>query len=230
MICACCFSDKIELNPLGLQEYAACNECDFLFTVNSSKSDLRESILQHYQKEDPHSSVACSKKKFFDLVLRYLSSKINKVEKTILDVGCGHGNFIEYTSQKVWKPLGIEIEKKTADSARKKIGKGKILEGELRELNFYDNSFDAITFWDVIAIVDNPYDELKECFRLLKKGGIIGIRTRNVVFHTSAFRLFSLIKKIALRFGLKEPYVFNKYCFSSKSLYAFIISARLYKY
>ena len=222
MICTCCLSDLFELNPFGLQGYAACNECGFLFTINSSKSNSQESILQHYQKEDPHDAVAYSKKKFFDLSLKYLSSKINKAEKTILDVGCGHGDFIEFTTQNGWISFGIEIVKDAAESARKKIGKGKIFEGKLRETNLSDNSFDTITLWDVIAIVDNPYDELKECYRLLEKGGIIGMRTRNVVFQTFVFRLFSLIKKIAFRFSLKEPYVFNKYCFSCKSLYTLL--------
>jgi SAM-dependent methyltransferase len=222
MICTCCFSDKIELNPLGLHEYAACNECEFVFTISKGNNDPKESILQHYQMEDPHKAVACSKKKFFDLSLKYLSSKIKKAERTILDIGCSHGDFIEYSSQNGWTPLGIEIVKEAAESARKKVGNGKIFEDKLREINFCDNSFDAVTLWDVIAIVDDPYEELKECHRLLKKGGIIGIRTRNVSFQMLVYRLFYSIKNLALRFGLKEPYVFNKYCFSSKSLYALL--------
>jgi 2-polyprenyl-3-methyl-5-hydroxy-6-metoxy-1,4-benzoquinol methylase len=222
MICSCCFSKTIELNPLGLQDYAVCNECGLIFTISSKKSHSQASILRHYRKEDPHSAVAFSKKKFFSLSLKYLSSKIFKAEKTILDVGCGHGEFLELASKNGWSSFGVEIVNEAAERAKKKIGNRKIFQGKLREANFPDNSFDTITLWDVIAIVDNPYDELKECFRLLEKGGIIGIRTRNVVFQTFVFRSFSLIKKIALRFALKEPYVFNKYCFSRKSIYTLL--------
>jgi len=125
-------------------------------------------------------------------------------------------------SERGWEPFGIEVVQDAVKNSQKKVGNNNIFRGKLKEVNFSSDSFEAITLWDVIAIVDNPYDELKECLRLLNKGGIIGIRTRNVVFQTSVFRLFGLLKSIALRFGLKEPYVFNKYCYSGKSLYALL--------
>lgn len=218
MNCICCLSKKIESNPVGLKQYLTCKKCGFLFSSNHSKSNLQELILQHYLEEDPHRAVAFSKKKFFDSALKYLSANIVKEEKTILDVGCGYGYFIDFASKKGWKSSGVEIVEEAAENAKDKIGAENIFTGKLKEANFCDNSFDAITLWDVLAIVDDPYDELKECYRLLKSGGKIGLRTRNVYFQKSAYLGYRAFKQFFSKLNFKEPYVFNKFCFSAQSV------------
>jgi ubiquinone/menaquinone biosynthesis C-methylase UbiE len=209
-------SKKIELNPVGLEQYLTCKKCGFLFSVNNSKSNLQELILQHYLEEDPHRAVAYAKKNFFNSALEYLSANIAKEGKTILDVGCSYGYFLESTSKKGWKSSGVEIVKEAADCAKDKIGKENVFEGKLKEANFCENSFDAITLWDVLAIVDDPYDELKECYRLLKKGGKIGLRTRNVHFQKFAYLSYKICIQFFSKLGFKKPYVFNKFCLSYK--------------
>ena len=171
---------------------------------------------------DPHEAVRHSKKVFFESALNYLGSKIEIRDKRILDVGCGCGYFLKMALKRGWEPKGVEVVQDAVKSSQKKVGCNNIFKGKLKMAGLSANSFDAITLWNVIAIVDNPYDELEECYRLLKRGGIIGIRRRNVLFQASVFRLFSNFMKIAIRFRLKEPYVFNRYCFSSRSLRALL--------
>jgi len=218
MNCVCCLSEKIEFNFAGSKQYLTCKKCGFFFSANHSKSILSEFILQHYLEEDPHRAVAFSKKAFFNSALEYLSGNIAEKERKILDVGCGYGYFINFASKKNWNPSGVEIVKEAAEYAKRKIGTENIFEGKLKEANFCDNSFDAITLWDVLAIVDDPYDELKECYRLLKSGGIIGLRTRNVYFQKFAYQIYTALRNFFLKLGFKEPYVFNKFCFSAHSV------------
>jgi ubiquinone/menaquinone biosynthesis C-methylase UbiE len=211
-------SEKIEFNPAGLKQYLACQKCGFFFSANHSENILHKLILQHYLEEDPHRAVGFSKKSFFNSALEYLSANIAEKERKILDVGCGYGYFIDFASKRGWNPSGVEIVKKAAEDARRKIGTENIFEGKLKEANFCDNSFDAITLWDVLAIVDDPYHELKECYRLLKSGGIIGLRTRNVYFQKFAYLSYETFKQFFSKLGFKEPYVFNKFCFSAQSV------------
>jgi 2-polyprenyl-3-methyl-5-hydroxy-6-metoxy-1,4-benzoquinol methylase len=143
----------------------------------------------------------------------------------ILDVGCGYGYFLNMASKRGWEPNGVEVVQDAVKSCHDKLGYENVFQGKLKEVCFSEKSFDAITLWDVLAIVDNPYNELEECNRLLKKGGLIGIRTRNISFQTFVYRMFNLIKRIALRFDLKEPYVFNRYCYSSKSIHTLLTRA-----
>ena len=222
MTCACCLSDVIDPNPLGLNGYSRCGICGFLFLTNNPGRKILKEISQHYQWQDPHKKVSHSKIPFYNSVLRHLESRVKKSGKNILDIGCGYGYFLKMASKSGWKSNGVEVVQDAAKSCREKFGYGNVFHVNLKDARLLEKSFDAITLWDVIAIIDNPYDDLQECYRLLKKGGIIGIRTRNVSFQIFIYRLFNLIRKIALKFNLKEPYVFNKFCFSSKSINALL--------
>ena len=216
MNCNCCTSEETELDSFGLTGFITCKNCGFLHSVNNNLT--RELLSSHYGKNDPHSEVAYAKKKFFDAASKYLSDRIIINEKSIIDIGCGYGYFLEHMLNRNWKCSGVEIYKGAAECAKDKMGKKNIFEGKLKEANYNNNFFDAITLWDVLAVVDDPYDELKESYRILKKGGIIGLRTRNVYFQKFAYLLYKPLKKIFLKLGFKEPYVFNKFCFSPRSI------------
>jgi ubiquinone/menaquinone biosynthesis C-methylase UbiE len=98
-----------------------------------------------------------------------------------------------------------------------KLGRKMFLRANLKKLIFSTTLLMQL-LWDVLAIVDDPCDELKECYRLLKKGGKIGLRTRNVYFQKSAYLGYKIFKQIFSKLGFKEPYVFNKFCFSAQSV------------
>ena len=222
MICFCCDSIGISKSYINEEEYYHCNNCGLIYLKDSGKKENFDSLRRHYQKNDPYKEVSKSKKVFYDWVLNYLSSRSKRNGRKILDIGCGYGYFLEMASKRGWEPTGVEVVQDAVKSSQRKAGSNNIFFGKLKEACLSENSFDAISLWDVIAIVENPSDELKECYRLLKSGGIIGIRTRNVLFQISTYRLFTPIKNVALRFGFKKPYVFNKYCFSKKSLVALL--------
>jgi SAM-dependent methyltransferase len=222
MNCVCCDSAKINQNFIDFDKYYSCDNCGFLFAGRYNPKETIDSFRNHYGKDDPHESVSHSKKKFYTLVLDYLSSKAQRNRKKILDVGCGFGYFLDMASKRGWEPNGIEVVQDAVKSCGEKFGYENVFNGKMVEARLPEKSFDAITLWDVLAIVDNPYNELKECNRLLKKNGVIGIRTRNVVFQIFVYRLFHFFRQISLRFDLKEPYVFNRFCFSPNSIHTLL--------
>ncbi len=222
MICPCCLSTEIQLNPLGINGQAKCRECGLLFSNHSVNGKFPEILIHHYQHLDPHENVSHSKSEFYKYVLNYLNLHIKTQKRNILDIGCGFGYFLNLASKAGWEPFGIEIVKDAVDHCRTKLKFQNIFQKQLKKINFDENIFDAITLWDVLAIVDDPCEEIQEYYRLLKSGGLICIRTRNVSFQTMAFRIFRQIKKISSELKLQEPYVFNKYGYSRKSLYAIL--------
>jgi len=225
MNCLCCDSATINRHFIKSDKYYCCNNCGLLFLGRHSHKETIDSLRNHYQHDDPHKRVSYSKTSFYTFVLDYLSSKVKRKGMKILDVGCGYGYFLNMASKRGWEPNGVEVVQNAVNRCRDKLGYENVFQGKLKEACLSEKSFDAITLWDVLAIVDNPYNELEECNRLLKKGGLIGIRTRNISFQTFVYRMFNLIKRIALRFDLKEPYVFNRYCFSSKSIHTLLSRA-----
>ena len=216
MRCICCLSDRIINRPLGLVGKRCCLDCGLIFDING-KGDVRKSDICHFENVDPYLEVARSKKRFYNRVLNALSLKV-RGEKSILDVGCGFGYFLELASQKGWQVSGVEIVDRTVENAVAKVGTQNIFHGTLKEARYPDDSFDAISLWDLLFHIQDPYEELRECFRVLKRRGVIGIRVRNVFFEKMIYRAYSIIKKIVPNLRLKKPYVFHRYCFSADSM------------
>lgn len=220
MSCVCCLSGRTSPRPLGLEGYSSCLNCGLMFKVRVEGQNPEDSLISHYEDADPHEMVAALKQSFFNYTLDHLSSQISENnKKSILDVGCGFGYFLELAAQKGWVAHGVEIAKGAVEDARDRVGNENIFHGILKEAKYSDYSFDAITLWDVLVHVENPFEELRECYRLLKDGGKIGIRVRNVAFQKRAYQVYSSLKKINPQLSMKGPYVFHRYCFSSKSIY-----------
>jgi 2-polyprenyl-3-methyl-5-hydroxy-6-metoxy-1,4-benzoquinol methylase len=97
-----------------------------------------------------------------------------KLPGCILDVGCSTGIFLDAMRRAGWQTQGIEISPQAADYARQRFGLD-VYTGQLQDTQFEDESFDAITFWDVIEHTFDPLETLHETHRLLKPGGILAM-------------------------------------------------------
>lgn len=76
-----------------------------------------------------------------------------------------------------------------------------------------------VTLFDILDMSENPFEELRECYRIMMKGGTIGIRIRNASFQKFLFRIFHPMVCITARLGMKDPFVFHLYCFTPASIY-----------
>jgi len=225
MRCICCLSNRISSSPLGIEGYYYCVNCGLIFAGRDKKDNIRESLISHYQNIDPHKKVADSKQSFSSSALEYLTSQIGKEKKSILDVGCGYGYFLELAKREGWHTSGVEILHAAVKDSKERVGTNNIFNGSLKEAHYPDNSFDAITLWDVLFMIEEPFEELMESYRILKGRGIIGIRVRNVFFEKIAYRIYYSLNKINPQLSLKNPSVFHQYCFSGKSVYQLLLRA-----
>ena len=160
------------------------------------RQNIQESLLSHYQNIDPQKEVGNSKQSFFRSALEYLTSEIRNDKRSILDVGCGYGYFLELARRRGWHTSGVEILAAAVKDSREKVGTNNIFNGPLKEAQYLDNSFGAITLWDVLFMIEDPFEELIECYRILKDNGIIGIRVRNVFFEKMARQVYSFLKRL----------------------------------
>jgi ubiquinone/menaquinone biosynthesis C-methylase UbiE len=216
MNCICCLSDRITPGPIGLNGYFRCLDCGFLFEV--PYENIREKVIRHYEQADPHRKVAISKQVFFLAALKHIATHFKKCRGALLDVGCGFGYFLDLAAKEGWQTWGVEVMSYMHRKDKQKTIKHNIYRGTLKEAEYPDNFFDVATLWDVLFIVERPFDELAECYRLLKKGGMIGIRVRNVLFQELIYRIYYPFRKIAWTLGIKAPYVFHPYCYSTESM------------
>jgi 2-polyprenyl-3-methyl-5-hydroxy-6-metoxy-1,4-benzoquinol methylase len=110
--------------------------------------------------------------------------------KTVLDIGCGRGNFAAQLKSKfgleAWGIEFVESEAKFGKEVLDKLFVGKI--EDIVEL-LPDNYFDAVYFNDVLEHLENPYQVLENMKGKLSSEGIIISSIPNM-------RYFRVLKKL----------------------------------
>lgn len=125
----------------------------------------------------------------------------------LVDVGCGKGDYLEKIQALGWKVMGIEPHPSAAEMSREKGV--PVFEGTLHEAELAEASVDYITLMHVIEHVLDPLSLIKECLRVLKKGGVLVIRTPNV--NSLGHRIFK-----SCNYSLDPPR--HLFLFTSKNL------------
>lgn len=98
---------------------------------------------------------------------------------TLLDVGCGDGEFLSIMRDAGWQVAGIEPDAVAAGVAGADHSI-PVLAGTLEEAHLPDESMDAVTLSHVIEHAPDPAGLLRECRRILKRQGRIIIITPNL--------------------------------------------------
>ena len=96
---------------------------------------------------------------------------------SLLDVGCGGGDFIAMMQDLGWTVAGVETD--TIATERARTRGLDVHQGQLEGAGFDALSFDAITMAHVVEHVHDPSRLLTECRRILKPGGTVVITTPN---------------------------------------------------
>ena len=99
--------------------------------------------------------------------------------RRLLDVGCATGIFLHEMQQAGWDVAGIEPDSAAATYARQRFDL-QVHTGTLRQAALPWSSFDAITLWDVLEHLHNPWADLSEAHRLLKDDGLLVLRIPNL--------------------------------------------------
>jgi ubiquinone/menaquinone biosynthesis C-methylase UbiE len=165
---------------------------------------LDEDIRNHETKQTmAYRDLGAIKHK--DYVLHLLDLK---KEEKILDVGCEVGAMMVYAGLMGAEVYGLDICPESVEKANKYLSKyslkGKAVVGDARKINFPDNYFDkAISsdFLEHMSAKDN-IQVLREMRRVVKPGGVIVIKTPNLIYLK-----FSRAYKMLIRLlRLKNPF------------------------
>ena len=95
----------------------------------------------------------------------------------LLDVGCGSGEWLLSMRELGWRVEGLDFDENAVRVARQ-MGMDVTL-GALEDQHYPDDSFDAVTLNHVIEHVPDPNQTMRECARILKKGGRLALGTPN---------------------------------------------------
>jgi 2-polyprenyl-3-methyl-5-hydroxy-6-metoxy-1,4-benzoquinol methylase len=96
---------------------------------------------------------------------------------TILDWGCGAGDFLVEAKKRGWKVYGTEY---TDEAVKACTEKGiNIQKGTLNIKNYSQGFFDIITSFEVLEHINNPLEEVAHFQYLLRVGGLHYLTTPN---------------------------------------------------
>lgn len=115
-----------------------------------------------------------------------IARMLNKPDHEIrlLDVGCSTGFFLFVADQMGFVAEGVEPAPLAAQAA---CAAGlRVHQGLLEDLSLSGNTFDAVTLFEVVEHVKHPLPLLKECYRIIKPGGLLVIGTGNTASWTAS--------------------------------------------
>jgi 2-polyprenyl-3-methyl-5-hydroxy-6-metoxy-1,4-benzoquinol methylase len=100
------------------------------------------------------------------------------VALSLLEVGCGTGEFLQLAQQRGFEVSGVELNAGHAAQARDRTGGSPILCGDFMTESF-SRQFDVIAMLDLIEHVPDPLAALRRSHDLLKPGGHLVVYTPN---------------------------------------------------
>ena len=100
---------------------------------------------------------------------------------SVIDIGCGIGNFLAFAEAQGWKAVGFDVASKAAAEAR---SRNLTVYSEPEDLDRHvpDETVDLATLWDVIEHLLSPRPVLGAVARKLRPGGGLIIETPNAAF------------------------------------------------
>lgn len=167
----------------------------------------REEKISFRTRPEPHNT------QFIEAMATYqFIAGLVKNKKT-LDAGCGFGYGTDYLAEFADEAVGVDYDAEAIDWAKKYYRKKNLnfLVGDLKQLNFPEQYFDVICFFEVIHQSKEPQQLVGQLRKILKTGGVFLASTRQskeAKLLISASHLYSFtahsLQELLLGAGFKD--------------------------
>jgi 2-polyprenyl-3-methyl-5-hydroxy-6-metoxy-1,4-benzoquinol methylase len=163
-----------------------CPQCELLLT---NPRPEQAQIGKYYQSPAYTSHIGTAKNTLDriylgarNITLKWKLSLLKKhthltTQKSILDVGCGTGEFLKVAKLQGWKTAGVEPSSHARQQAHASISMD--IKSSFSEISNRDAKFDAITLWHVLEHIDDLNTTIEILKNLLTENGTIFIAVPN---------------------------------------------------
>lgn len=211
-------------------------ELEMLETFPQPKAEL---LSEYYKSEDYISHTDTQRnllEKVYQLIRRIsikrkmeLINSFKSEEKTLLDIGCGTGDFLKTAQKHNWEIIGIEPNERARQIANSKTQNAVYSAEHLKSLK--ENNFDVITLWHVLEHLPNLEKHTALFKHLLKPNGTLVVAVPNFksydaeyykniwaaydvprhLWHFSESAIERLFEKQKMRLEKTLPMIFDAY-------------------
>lgn len=215
-----------------------CVSCGFIVTNPFPTSDeigryyQSEQYYSHPDKKNSLMSRIYNFIKSLNIDYKYKVATSGLIAGTILDIGCGSGDFLLKAKNNDWKIRGIEPDDRAARFSESSLGINIIHPKQIVELE--NTQFDVITLWHVLEHVEDINEQARQLKRLLKTNGRLVIALPNInsfdaqyygkkwagldvprhLYHFSFQNIRQLLENHGFKFLKREPLLFDAYYIS----------------
>ena len=131
-----------------------------------SHTDAQNSLFERvYQRIKNH-----------NIRYKFEKLKVTKPNASLLDFGCGTGDFLAYAQKKEMDVYGIEPNQTALKIAQKKLGQNLVSDKKISEIN---SRFDYITLWHVLEHIPDLMSFIEELKSHLNDDGKLFIAVPN---------------------------------------------------
>jgi 2-polyprenyl-3-methyl-5-hydroxy-6-metoxy-1,4-benzoquinol methylase len=177
---------KVKDHSVSGEEFQLIQNKTYGFLETSPQPEAKQ--LSDYYKTEDYISHTDSKRNLFEKVyhlVRSISLKkklklinsFQSLEKNLLDVGCGTGDFLQVAQQNNWNISGIEPNEQARQIANRKTNNSVFNINDLGK--FKNHSFDVITLWHVLEHLPNLEQQVLTLKTLLKENGTLIVAVPN---------------------------------------------------
>jgi 2-polyprenyl-3-methyl-5-hydroxy-6-metoxy-1,4-benzoquinol methylase len=154
----------------GNDRVVRCTRCGLIYVSPRMK---REFVWQGYSEavDTKYATQTEGRLATFQRAVRMIEGYVQKRGK-LLDVGCAAGFFLKVAKDAGWDVAGIEPNRGLAKWGSREYGV-PISTKDFLKSDLPAESFDVVTFWDVLEHVTDPRAYVREATRALKPGGFL---------------------------------------------------------
>jgi|GEM_PF-627397 len=111
------------------------------------------------------------------LCLDVISNRVGSRKPIMmLDLGCGTGRFaVPFAYRLGYSVTAIDNSKEMIEKAKQKDSESRVnwLERDVTNMEFGKNSYDIIFMSHLLHHLDNPYNLIRQCYKIMKPQGIL---------------------------------------------------------
>jgi len=172
-----------------------CKKCGLIYSDPRpmlSKMEVGKFIYnkEYYKNEMPYNGQSKYITRIFRTSCEEQASIIERyVSKgRFLEIGCGTGMFMEIMQRRGWQVWGTEVSTYAVESCKRKGL--RVLNTDLRGLDFPPGYFNCIMLGQVIEHLSDPSSIIKKVWELCAKGGLVVVSTENAEGLSSKIETF----------------------------------------